>query len=103
MDSLFAFIFIFTLFFIVLYFIYLFNVICYIKQYYSLKKLSIHWFQYLITCVAFILFLFIYLIYLLNINSDDDERILIFSGDHVLIALITIFLVAITYINISII
>ena len=101
MDSLFAFIFIFTLFFIVLYFIYLFNVICYIKQYYSLKKLSIHWFQYLITCVAFILFLFIYLIYLLNINSDDDERILIFSGDHVLIALITIFLVAITYINIS--
>ena len=101
MDSIYIFIFIFTLFFIVLYFIYLFNVICYIKNYYSLKKLSIHWFQYLITCVTFILFLFIYLVYLLNINNDDDKRISIFSDNSVLIALITIFLVANTYINIS--
>ncbi len=93
-----VFILLFSLFFMVLYFVYIFIVLRYILQNYSKKKISIHWIQYLITCVTSVLFLFIYLCYLMKFKGDKS---LLFNGESFFIIIITIFLISITFIIIN--
>ena len=101
MEYIFILIFLFTLLFMILYFIYFYIVIGYIKQNYSSKKLSIYWIQYLITCLSGVFFLIIYLCYLLKFNNDKQERDLLFEDTPIFIIILSILLVAFTYIIIS--
>ena len=90
----------FTLLFIVLYFIYLTLVALYIFENYCKKKLSLYWIQYFITCLASVLFIFVYLCYLMyskenRINPFNEKENLSF------IIILTIFLVSNIYIIIN--
>ena len=90
----------FTLLFIVLYFIYLTLVALYIFENYCKKKLSLYWIQYLITSLTSVLFIFVYLCYLMSskgsrinpLNEKDNPSFII---------ILTIFLVSDIYIIIN--
>ena len=60
----------FSLLFIVLYFIYISLVFQYIIEKVSGKKLSLYWIQYTISCTLGILFFFIYLCYLMKTKGE---------------------------------
>ena len=90
----------FSLLFIILYFIYIGLVLKYLIKNYSKKKLTIYWLQYIITCLSGILFMFIYLCLLMKskgnrINPFDD------SDSKEFIILITILLSLNTFVIIN--
>ena len=90
------FILLFSLFFIVIYIVYMTLVIKYIIVKFSKKRLSIYWLQYIITCIIAVLLIFIYLFYLMQTKG---ERINLFldNGNPFLLISTTIFLIANIY------
>ena len=60
----------FSLLFIVLYFIYIALVFQYIIDKLSTKKISMYWIQYIISCTLGVLFFFIYLCYLMKTKGE---------------------------------
>ena len=90
----------FSLLFIILYFIYIGLVFNYVIKNYSKKKITIYWLQYIITCLSGVVFAFIYLCLLMKskgnrINPFDD------NDSREFIILITILLCLNTYIIIN--
>ena len=90
----------FSLIFIIIYFIYLFQVFKYIVIKYNQKKLSKYWLQYIITCLIGALFVFIYLCYIMKTKGNRIEPFLT-EGSSTFLVLITIFLVANIYMIIN--
>ena len=90
----------FSILFIILYFIYIGLVLKYLIKNYSKKKLTVFWLQYIITCLSGVLFMFIYLCLLMKskgnrINPFDD------SDSKEFIILITILLSLNTFVIIN--
>ena len=83
----------FSLIFLVFYFIYLFLISKYLMIYNKTKKLSILWLQYLITFIICIIYTLFYIAYLLD-SKGDPTVIINDEQSSAFILLLTIFLVA---------